>query len=159
MAQADSEVAWLLAQIDEAYGRKAWHGPTLRGAVRGVSAGLAVRRPAAGRHNIQEVVIHCAYWKYAARRQAMGDQRGSFPIAGSNWFTREGEDAASWKRDLALLAAEHLRLREAIARLSGRDLHARPEGSKYTRAFILRGVAAHDLYHAGQIQLLKRLVG
>jgi uncharacterized damage-inducible protein DinB len=151
--------AALLALIDEAFDRKAWHGPTLRGALRGVGVEVAVRRPAAGRHNIRELALHCAYWKYAARRQVMDDPIGTFPLTGSNWFPRDDRDAAGWKRELVILADQQHRLREAVATLGPRELETKARGSKYTRAFILRGAAAHDLYHAGQIQLLKRLVG
>jgi len=94
------ELLSILALIDEAFDARAWHGPTLRRAVSGVTPAQAMWRPAPGRHNILEVVAHAAYWKHEVR----------------------------W-------------------RLRGRD----------TAAFTIRGIAAHDLYHAGQIQLLRRL--
>jgi uncharacterized damage-inducible protein DinB len=150
-------VASLLESLGEAYDAKSWHGPTLRGALRGVRVEQAVRRPAPGRHNIRELAIHCAYWKYAARRQLTGDVLARFPLAGSNWFPRDDADPAAWKRELAVLADQHRQLRDAVERLTARDLAARAPRSKYTRGFILRGAIAHDLYHAGQIQLLKRL--
>ena len=67
-----------------------------------------------------------------------------------------GADAAAWQQDQRLLIEQHTRLREAVAGLTVRDL-ARPIGSRSNAAFIVRGIAAHDLYHAGQVQLLKRL--
>lgn len=78
----------LLSIIDQAYNRRSWHGTNLRGSIRGVSARQAAWRPAPGGHNIWELVVHAAYWKYAVWRQLTGGRRGSFPLDGSNWFPR-----------------------------------------------------------------------
>jgi hypothetical protein len=154
----DPQIALLLSIIDEAYEKKAWHGPNLRGALRGVTAEMAAWRPARGRHNIWELVIHAAYWKYAVRRRLLGGKRGAFPLQGSNWFMRATSgNAADWRKDLKLLHEEHKAMREAIAGLRLRDLNVRTPGSKVTNVRTVFGIAAHDLYHAGQIQLLKRL--
>jgi uncharacterized damage-inducible protein DinB len=152
------EIALLLALLDEAYQRKAWHGPNLRGSLRGVTAGQAAWRPAPGRHNVWELVLHAAYWKYAVRRMLTGERRGSFPERGSNWFRRPTSPTEkAWRADLALREASHRRLREAVAVLPVAILSRRVRGSKYPAATLVYGVASHDLYHTGQIQLLKRL--
>ena len=154
------ELEALLGAIDEAFERKAWHGPNLRGAIRGVEAAVACRRLAEGRHSIWELVVHAAYWKYAVRRRLTGVKRGSFPAEGSNWFSRpETPSEAAWRQDVALLVAEHRRLVDAARALDPRRLHQRSAGSRNTPAALLRGIAFHDVYHAGQIQLLKRMVG
>lgn len=146
----------LLTLLDEAFDRKAWHGPTLKGALRGVTAAKASWRPGTGRHNIWELVVHCAYWKYAVRRRITGERRGSFPHPGSNWFPRSrnlGE--AAWRADLELLAGQHQLLRRTIEALPASAIGANPTGER--RAHMIRGIAAHDLYHAGQVSLLKRM--
>jgi hypothetical protein len=147
--------------IDEGFDARAWHGTPLRGAVRGVTAVTAAWRPAPARHNIWEIVVHCAYWKYAVRRRLTGEKRGSFLLKGSNWFARPtpGDEAAdaAWKRDVALLVEEHRLLRQAVAALRPSGLHRVSRGSRYTPVALAQGIAAHDLYHAGQIQILKRL--
>lgn len=152
--------AILLRMIDEAFDRKSWHGTNLRGAVRGLTLSEVAWRPEARRHNIWEIVVHAAYWKYTVRRRLLGEKRGSFPLNGSNWFERPVTGSAleaSWKSDVALLVAMHRGLREAAARLTERDLAKVPAGGTVTALSLLTGIAAHDLYHAGQIQLLKRL--
>jgi hypothetical protein len=159
---APADLGLLLQLLDESYDRKAWHGPNLRGSLRGVTAGEAAWRAAPGRHNIWEIALHAAYWKYTVLRQITGEKRGSFPRAGSNWFQRPDaancDDAGrAWKSDLALLGDMHRRLRAAAAGMPADRLHVRPAGSKFTYAALLRGVAMHDVYHAGQIQTLKRL--
>jgi len=148
-------IALLVAQLDQAYDRHSWHGTNLRGSIRGMRAVDAAWRPGPGRHSVQEEVVHCAYWKYTATRRLTGESKGRFPLAGSNWFPRERADAAQWKDDVALLEATHRRLREIVASLSARDLE-RPLGTTTVQALV-SGIIAHDLYHAGQIQLLKRL--
>ena len=144
----------LLDGLDEAFDKKSWHGPNLRGAIRGVTAEQAAWRPAGDRHNIWELTLHAAYWKYVVRRKMLREKRGSFVLAGSNFFERpEGGSSPSeiaWKRDIALLDAEHQKLRDAVAGLPA---------SAFTPAMchLIRGAAAHDLYHAGQIRLLRRM--
>jgi uncharacterized damage-inducible protein DinB len=64
----------------------------------------------------------------------------------------------AWHEDLRLLDEAHRSMREAIARIKPSDLHRRPAGSKFTNASIISGIACHDVYHTGQIQLLKRLM-
>ena len=137
----------LLRILDDAYERKAWHGPNLRGSLRGVTPEAAAWRPAPGRHSIWELAVHCAYWKYTVRRKLNGVKRGAFPRKGSNWLP----PGDSWEADLRLLRDEHRALRDAVARASAQQL------AKYER--LIYGVAAHDTYHTGQIQLIKRLHG
>jgi hypothetical protein len=127
--------------------------------VRGLSAEEAAWRPAPDRHNIWETTVHAAYWKYAVRRRLTREKRGSFVLKGSNWFERPSGNAgeAAWRDDVALLIAEHRKLREVVAALPAKRLGQKSAGSRSTNLTLIRGIAAHDLYHAGQIQLLKRL--
>jgi hypothetical protein len=148
----------LLVLIDTAYSQVSWHGPNLRGSLRGVSLDAAAWRPRPGAHNIWELLVHAAYWKYVVWRRLTGAKRGSFPLEGSNFFERpERLTAAAWRADLRLLDAMHRDLRAAVAGAPARALNARLPGSRVTRLRIITGAAAHDVYHAGQIQLLKKL--
>ena len=103
--------------------------------------------------------MHAAYWKYAAWRRLTGREarvvRPRRAATGSRARRRPTE--AAWRKDVALLAAYHRRLRAAVAGLADGDLDRRPPGGKETVGRLVRGIAAHDLYHAGQIQLLKRM--
>src|SRR5713226_2264866 len=117
-AARNPQIEVLLRLIDEAYNRSAWHGPNLRSSLRGVTSARAAWRPGPGRHNIWEIAVHAAYWKYAVRRRLVGGKRGSFAERGSNWFTgRATPNDAAWRRDLRLLAEEHRLLRQAVAAL------------------------------------------
>jgi uncharacterized damage-inducible protein DinB len=140
--------------------RHPWHGgPTPVGAVRGLTAADAAWRPAGGRHSIWELMLHIAYWDYAVRRRITGDASTRFPRSPSNWPeppTRPTEPA--WDADRALLRDEHLRLAEAIRTVPAARLGERPAGAKkWTYGELITGIAQHDAYHTGQIQLLKRL--
>lgn len=156
---AAPEIAALLMLLDEAYNQPAWHGPNLRGSIRRVDAGQAAWRPAAGRKNIWEITVHAAYWKYTVLRLVTGQKRGSFPLEGSNWFERGVADEAAWKADVKLLDQIHAELRDAVVSLKPAMLATKPPGSKHTYRRLIQGAALHDVYHAGQIQTLKRLLG
>jgi DinB superfamily len=158
MIQPDCEIALLLDGLAEGFDRKSWHGPNLRGAIRGLSAERAAWRPGEGRHNIWELALHAAYWKYIVRRKLTSEKRGAFVLKGSNFFPRP-EDGASpsepaWRQDISILEAEHRNLCETVA-----ALHRTAFNTARWRETIhlIRGAAAHDLYHAGQIRLLRRL--
>jgi uncharacterized damage-inducible protein DinB len=157
-AGATHALALLLDTIDQAYDKPSWHGTNLRGSIRKLTLAELCRRPGKGRHNIWEIVVHTAYWKYAVWRRILGEKRGSFVEKGSNWFVRPvRRTEAAWKADLRLLQAMHDSMREAIAGVAPRDLPRKSRGSRHTNTFMITGVAAHDIYHAAQIQLLKRL--
>jgi uncharacterized damage-inducible protein DinB len=148
-----------LASLDEAYVRPAWHGPNLRGSIRGVTAREAALRPGKGRHNVWELVVHAAYWKYTVRRRLLGEKRGSFALPGSNFFKRSAERSEkAWRADVALLESEHRKLREAVSSIAPNTLDRPARGSKTIVRRLIAGIAFHDVYHAGQIQLIKRFV-
>jgi len=154
------EVAALVDVIDRAYRIRSWHGTNLRGSVRGLSAAHAAWRPRPDRHSIWELVVHCAYWKYVVWRRLTGAGRGSFGEPGSNWFRRpasETDSDVAWRADLARLDRAHRDLRAAVVRVPGARLDRALPGGRTTPRELLAGIAAHDLYHAGQIQLLKVL--
>ena len=143
----------ILALLDEGYSKKTWHGPNLRQSLKGVTAREAAWRPGSGRHNIWELTLHAAYWKYAVRRRLEGGKRGSFVLKGSNFFPRPEDGKATeaaWRTDKELLEKEHRAMVETI----GKALRS-PQAKK--KLAMLYGVALHDVYHAGQIRLLRRL--
>ena len=144
----------ILTLLDEAYEKKTWHGPNLKQALRGVHAQQAAWRPGPGRHNIWEETLHAAYWKYAVRRRIEGGKRGSFALQGSNFFARPEKgkfNEAAWRKDQELLEREHRALRAAMV-----TLLQTARSAKLLRQ--LYGIAFHDVYHAGQIRLLRRLM-
>jgi len=152
-------IALLLEVLDQAFDRRAWHGTGLWGSLRGLKPRDALWRPAPGRHCIWELVLHTAYWKYIVRRRLERDPDLAFPRAGSNWLPLpERPDATALKRDVTLLRVQHRLLRETIARFPVRRLRHKGWRSNWSNMQHIYGIASHDLYHAGQIQLIKRLM-
>jgi uncharacterized damage-inducible protein DinB len=157
MIRQSSEIRLLTELLTESFQSKAWHGPNLRGSLRGLTAGQPSRRPGSRRHSIWEIAVHCAYWKYIVLRRITGEKRGSFYLKGSNWFS-VGKTPGEWKKDVTMLRSYHEGLLEAVRSMKPSDLRRTPKGSTVSTAAILRGIASHDVYHAGQIQLIKRLI-
>ena len=150
----------LLASIDEAYDKASWHGTNLRGSLRGVTVEQAAFRFSADAHNIWELAVHAAYWKHDIFRRLTGEHAQVFPLEGSDFWVRPvAGTEAEWKADLALLQGEHKQLRAAVASFPASRWTSKAPGKPFNFEGLVRGVAAHDLYHAGQIQLLKRLQG
>ncbi len=144
----------ILNLLEEAFEKKAWHGPNLWQSIKGVTAQQAAWRPAPGRHNIWEETLHAAYWKYVVRRKLEGGKRGGFVLPGSNFFPRPEAGKlteAAWKADKAILRDEYQALHKAITNATRKSLTPK-------LAHVLCGVAFHDIYHAGQIRLLRRLM-
>jgi uncharacterized damage-inducible protein DinB len=154
MKSADDR-ALLLQIVQEAYQLPTWNGTNLRASLGRVPAAAAAWRPAEGKRSIADIVVHCAYWKYAIRRQIRGDKRGSFGFAGSNWFRLPDLlTAAEWADYLGLLDEQHRELCGAIAE-SPRPLRYASAGSRAVVRKIF-GLAIHDAYHTGQVHLLKK---
>ena len=150
----------LLENIQPPSGQRGWHGgPTTLGALRGISAVQAAWEPAPGRKSIWQLTLHIAYWKYAARRRLEGGRDSRFPRQPANWPRLPGlANEPAWRDDVALLRTEHERLLIAIAGIPvSRYQRVAPGGSRWTIGELIVGIAQHDAYHVGQIQMLKRL--
>lgn len=151
-------ITLLLRSVDRAFHGPAWHGPTLSSALQGVSPELAAWRPGAERHNIWELAVHAAYWKYRVTALLVDLPRGSFGMKGSNFFERPIDmKAEAWNADLLFLREWHGRLIEAMSAFDPQRLPEKVGSGRFTYEELLDGAAAHDVYHAGQIQLLKKL--
>ncbi len=157
MSGRDARIPLLLQVLDEAFLAKGWQGTTLSGAVRGLTPRQALWRPGPGRNCIWVLVLHAAYWKHVVRERVTGQPRSPFPRGARNFPPLpERPDAAAWRADVALLKREHQLMLAAVRRLPPARLSARV-GTRWNVAELIFGIAAHDLYHTGQIQLLKAL--
>jgi hypothetical protein len=153
---AREKVETLLMALGLAYDEPSWHGPNLRGSLRGVDPEAASWRPDPERHNIWEIVVHAAYWKYAARRRLAQEKRGAFPLSGSNWFERpEERSLVAWRSDVEILEDQHRKLTAVVEQFTDEDLTTQV-GKNLQVQQLVQGVAFHDIYHAGQIRLLRR---
>jgi uncharacterized damage-inducible protein DinB len=157
---ADSFAKLLLENLQPRPGRGAWHGgPTAVGSVRGVTLAQALWSPAPGRKSVWQLALHIAYWDYAVRRRLEGGTGARFGRTPSNWpQVPDRADDNAWAEDVRLLKSEHAQLAATIAKIpSSRYKTALPGGKRWTIGELIVGIAQHDAYHTGQIQLLKRL--
>ncbi len=136
--------------LDEGYGPGAWHGADLKAALEDVSPEVAFRRPAVGRHNIAEIALHHAFCIRSVRSQITGAPPEPFVLKGDDWFDLSDEGRITWPEIQTTVANEHERLSEAVADLGAAG------GERFD---LVLGATCHAIYHAGQIQLIKRLHG
>lgn len=156
----DPRIVEVLHLLDPRPGKRLWYGgATPLGCLRGVSAERAVWKPSPDRHSIWEFTLHLAYWKYAVRRNLEGSPIGGFARSPANWpRVPEVPDERSWKEDRALLRSEQERLVAAVRAIDPKRLDDEAAGGgAYRLVDLLFGIVMHDVYHVGQIQLLKRL--
>jgi len=150
-----AEVERIVDQLKRAYEGKAWHGPAVREVLAGVTAEKSARRPLGNAHNIWELVVHIGVWEAFARRRLEGEVITDVPPE-QDWPPVTVTDEAAWERTLAQLEERHMKLRKAIAALPEARLSETVQGMGYSVYYMLHGVVQHDLYHAGQIALLKK---
>jgi hypothetical protein len=140
--------------LEEGYGPGAWHGPDLKAAVSDVTPDLAFWRPAPGRHNVAEVALHHAYTLRSVRGQLSGSAPEPFALEGEDWFPAE-PGGLSWPEIQAILETEQERLAAVVSGLSeNRGKSPKTDAECFD---LILGITCHAVYHAGQVQLLKRL--
>jgi DinB superfamily len=143
--------------LSEGYGGAAWHGPDLKAALAEVTPALAFWRPGTGRHNIAEIALHHAYYARAVRAQITGGPAEPFVLQGDDWFELADEITLPWRDVLTTVETQQQRLTAVVAEVeSGR---AKSPLDEAERLGLVLGITCHAVYHAGQIQLIKRLRG
>jgi hypothetical protein len=143
--------------LNEGYGPGAWHGADLNAALADVTPALAFWRPAAGRHNIAEIALHHAYCARGVRGQIVGRPAEPFVLEGEDWFEVANEKTISWPKVRSTVETEQRLLGGLISDIeAGRSTSAVDEAERFK---LVLGITCHAIYHAGQIQLIKRLRG
>ena len=149
-----SETGRIQDQLRRAFRGTAWHGPSLLELLADVSAAKAAARPIAGAHSIWELVLHIAAWDNAVTRRLAGDRA---ELAGEENFPVVNDTSdEEWQRALETLKSCHQQLHDAIGALEDARLDERILAGMPSTYGTLHGVIQHDLYHAGQIALLKK---
>jgi DinB superfamily len=151
------EARLLTRVLDEGYGPGAWHGPDLKAALADVSPEVAFWRPSPERHNVAEVALHHAYCAHSVRGQLSGTTPESFVLEGEDWFELSGPERLAWPQIQAAVEKEQSKLATVVADIAaGRTQSGVSEAERFN---LVLGITCHAVYHAGQIQLLKRLHG
>lgn len=143
--------------IDEAALQKAWHGTNFLGSLQNVSSKEALKRPGTNRHNIWELAVHSAYWKYRILNRINKNKKLKFPFIGTNWFKSPAKLTDTEWRNIKKLARDiHFQLKTSLGSSTKRKLETK--NGKYNTWQLMVAIALHDVYHAGQIQLIKRII-
>jgi uncharacterized damage-inducible protein DinB len=147
------ESARIAEQARQVFEGEAWHGPSVLELLQDVSAAEAAARPVPGAHSIWELALHIGAWEVFVRRRMEGERIVDVPDA-EDW-PRPG-DPSAWEKTREALREGNRRLREAIAAFDESRFAEPVPGKGWDFGFMLRGVVQHDVYHAGQISLLKK---
>jgi uncharacterized damage-inducible protein DinB len=148
------EIERILDQFRRAWEGDAWHGTPLWMMLRDVTASEANARPIAGAHTIAEIVQHLAYWKWATVERVSGALVS--PSHDEQWPPVMDAGEAAWGEALRLLETQHYLLMQMLGNMSDEQLKKPIAGRDYDVYVQLHGTLQHELYHAGQIALLKR---
>ena len=149
-----SEVQRIQNQLERAFAGEAWHGPSLLKILADIDAAKAAARPIAGAHSIWELVMHIAAWDKAVTDRLEGG-RGAVSSE-ENFPVIDDSSEASWQKAIETLKQNHRELLEAIGRVEDSRLDE-PVAEGMSSAYVhLHGAVQHDLYHAGQIAILKK---
>jgi uncharacterized damage-inducible protein DinB len=149
-----SEINRILDQMDRAFSGEAWHGPDLTQLLNGISSEDASKHPVPGAHSIWELVNHIAAWNTIVQQKSKGE-----PVNVTtelDWPPVWEVSEVSWKRSLATLAENSTRLRNYLKTVRDDQLDERVLRENYSQYVLLHGSVQHDLYHAGQIAVLKK---
>jgi uncharacterized damage-inducible protein DinB len=150
-----SEIERILDQMDRAFEGDAWHGPPLRPMLDGLSAEDASKHPIRGAHSIWELVLHVAAWNRIISEELLGASAQVTPEV--DWPPVWEASEVEWRRAVDGLVEARSRLRKTAEGLRDDQLDEMPsKRTKNTRYRMLHGIVQHDLYHAGQIALLKK---
>jgi DinB superfamily len=143
--------------LSEGYGPGAWHGADLRAALSDVTPKAAFWRPATGRHNIAEIALHHAYFTRAVRAQISGQGVEPFVLDGEDWFEVADETTLPWPTIRATVESEQHKLGVLVADIeAGQFVSPLDDAERFS---LVLGITCHAVYHAGQVQLIKKLHG
>ena len=156
-----SETARIADQFRRAFDGEAWHGPSVMALLEGVTAEQASARPIPGAHTIWELTQHIRAWEGACLRRLNGDP-AQLPDS-EDWSNVNDHSEASWERTKQNLVETHNQLLQALASLDDSRLDQPiindPQINSSSVYVTLHGRVQHDLYHAGQIAILKKALG
>jgi len=156
-----SEIPRIIDQIEREHDGDPWHGSPLSAILKGTTAQSASRRPIPGAHTIWELVLHMTGWKNEVSRRLFGAPAGM--PEGGDWPEVGEPTEARWRSALDRLETAHRNLMTGIRSLPEdklfqptNDPRDRPLGAGVSYYVLLHGIVQHDVYHAGQIALLKK---
>jgi uncharacterized damage-inducible protein DinB len=153
--QTATEAAGIADQLQRAFYGSAWHGPAVMELLADVSAATAAAKPIPNIHSIWELLLHVAAWDAAAMTRLSGSK--CQPTGHANFPPVTKPTEAAWRKAISDAKRTHDKLVRTVSGLSEERLRDRVPGKRYNFYHLLHGIAQHELYHAGQMAILKKL--
>lgn len=150
-----AEISRIVDQLERTFEGDAWHGPSVSEILADISAEQAAARPLGRAHSIWEILVHMTVWQRTVRERLQGTPLRPLPPE-VDWPAIENVSDGAWSRALADLRREYELLRDEALKWSDVDLGELTEGQRYTAYQMLHGVIQHNLWHGGQIAILKK---
>lgn len=150
-----SEISQLDAVYRFTFEGPAWHGPSILEILTPLEAPQAAAHPVPGAHSIWELVLHMISWEEYCVLALGGNTMGTEPPRG-DWPDPPVPTEENWRATLEDMKRVRSRLRAALALVPDRQIPEKVKGRDYTYRVMMHGIVHHDLYHAGQIALLKK---
>jgi DinB superfamily len=151
------ETTRLADQIRRASEGEAWHGDSLREILRDVNATQAAARPIPDAHTTWELVLHITAWDKVVLTRT--GRTAAMPTDDENFPKVKDSSEAAWRVAKEQLWKTHDQLVKAVAGFPDARLMERVPGKThdyYNFFYMFSGIVQHELYHAGQIALLKK---
>jgi uncharacterized damage-inducible protein DinB len=145
----------LADQIERAVNGEAWHGPAWCDVLKGVGRDAALQRPVSDAHSIAEIVLHVTTWHDIVRRRLLGEILGEVSDE-QDWPKAAFANDQEWQDAVARLFETGRALSKAVAAFPPEQLHENRSNVAQTWYVLLIGILQHDLYHAGQVGLLRK---
>jgi uncharacterized damage-inducible protein DinB len=149
-----TDIERIVDRYDRAMEGDAWHGDPVWKVLAGVSPEVASQRPAAGAHTIWELVEHMTFWETVISQRLTGDR--SQPDQARNFPVMPAATEENWKNTLDAFRKSNAEFRDALSKLEESRLDQPLSSAEKTAYIEVNGVIEHDLYHAGQIALLRK---
>jgi uncharacterized damage-inducible protein DinB len=156
-----SEISRIVDELAREHDGDPWHGSPVLHILEGIGATQAAARPIEDAHSIWELVLHITAWKNEVRRRLSGAP-AAMPEEGD--WPRIGEPSeARWRDARVRLQKAHAELTAAVRRIPEERLYEptndprdRSLGAGVSYYVLLHGIVQHDVYHTGQIAILKK---
>jgi uncharacterized damage-inducible protein DinB len=154
-----TEVARISQLLDQTYEGDPWHGSSVKQVLQGVHALQAAKRVLSNTHTIWELVRHMTAWRNFAFQKMAGDKNFDILNSEQDWPPVTEWSERNWLEDLQALDESQKRLVQAVNNMTEGKLEELVQGREYSFYTLLHGIIQHDLYHTGQIALLKKHIG
>jgi hypothetical protein len=153
----NSETTRIRQLLKNSWDGNMWHGANLKYILEGIDAGKALRKPAAGSHNIYELVMHMHCWRNFVVQHLNGNADFKVVInSGADWPVDYEQTEAGWQQALALLEKSQVEVVEAFGKFEDAQLDESMHGRKFSWYDFVHGMIHHDIYHSAQIAILKK---